>query len=214
MSEWSRVKSLLGGHKALSTIASATTLAVPEVNNAFYVSGSTTITSLTTPNYCRNREVTFIGATSASVTFTNTTGSTTAGQMDLAGESIVLSAKDILTLFCNENGVWQLVNYKQNNAVSTTVASASTITLPSTGDTFVLTGTTDVNLINAAASTRFRRIYLVGGTGASFNLVNQNTPTSGQMYLSGTNRQMLLDKIVCLMLMSDGTWNMISTTTT
>lgn len=207
-----RLKSLAGGHKTLATIASGTTTAVPESDGAFYVSGSATITSLTTPNYCRNRQVTFIGAASASVTFTHTVGSTTAGQMDLGAQSIVLSAKDVLVLFCNENGVWQLVSYKQNNAVSVSLASATTVTLPDHSDFFVVTGTATISTINATTTGKWRRVTFIGAASANVTFSNNNSPSSGQMYLRGTSRTILEDYVLVLLLNPDGTWTLQSST--
>lgn len=106
MSMWSRIKSMLGGAVALRTVPSAATLPCPDDDNAFYVSGSTTVTSLYTPSWIRNRMVTIIGAASASVTFTNTNTLTTAGQMYLQGSDVVLNESDVLTLFCQNDGTW------------------------------------------------------------------------------------------------------------
>lgn len=110
MSEWSRLKSTVGGHRDPTTIASAATLTLPDVGNAFYVSGSVTITSLVTSTFVRNRRVTLIGAASANVAFTNTNTLTTAGQMYLQGANVTLNEDDVLELFCKNDGTWIIVN--------------------------------------------------------------------------------------------------------
>lgn len=110
MAIWSRLKTLAGGAGTPPTLASAATLTLPEVDNGFYVSGTTTITSLVASTNTYNREVTFIGAASANVTFTNTDSPTTAGQMYLQGSNRLLQESDVLKLFCQTDGTWILVS--------------------------------------------------------------------------------------------------------
>ena len=110
MSMWSRVKSLLGGHGPLRSIASAATFYYPDDDNAIYISGTATITSLNTGQHMRVRKVMFIGAVGANVTFTNTNTPTTAGQMFLQGSNIVMNEDDVVELICKEDGTWILVN--------------------------------------------------------------------------------------------------------
>lgn len=110
MSMWSRLKSLAGGHGALRTLASAATLVIPDDDNAFYVSGTTTITSITVTVSTRNRLLTFIGAASAGVKFTNTNTLTTAGQIFLQGSDRTLNESDVLQLYCQNDGTLILVN--------------------------------------------------------------------------------------------------------
>ena len=111
MAIWSRLKSVAGGHYPLSTLASAATLNLPSDDNAFYISGSTTITSLlNADNVIRNRRVLFIGAASAAVTFTNTNTLTTAGEMYLQGSNLTLNEDDVLELLCKSDGTWIILN--------------------------------------------------------------------------------------------------------
>lgn len=110
MAIWSRLKSMAGGHGTLKTLASAATLYVPPDDNAYYLSGSTTITSLSVPKYLYNRKVTFIGAASAAVVFTNTNTLATAGEMYLQGSNLTLNESDVLELFCQNDGTWILLN--------------------------------------------------------------------------------------------------------
>ena len=109
MSIPSRIKSSAGGHYPLQTRASAATMYLPPDDNCFLVSGSTTITSLVTDTWVRNRRVMLIGAASAAVTFTNT-NSPTANQMYLQGANLVLNEDDVLELFCKSDGSWIIVN--------------------------------------------------------------------------------------------------------
>lgn len=111
MAIWSRLKSIAGGHYPLSTLASAATLNLPSDDNAFYVSGTTTITSLlNADNVIRNRSVMFIGAASAVVTFTNTNSPTTAGEMYLHGANRTIQEDDVIELICKSDGTWILRN--------------------------------------------------------------------------------------------------------
>lgn len=110
MSMWGRLKSMVGGRESPSTLASAATLALKDEENTYYLSGTTTITSLTTPSFIRNRKVTFIGAASAGVTFTNTNTLTTAGQMYLQGSNLLMAEDDVIELFCKTDGTWILLN--------------------------------------------------------------------------------------------------------
>lgn len=98
----------------LQTVASAATLAVPDAGNTWLVSGSTTVTSLSAGGRLAGSRITFIGATSASVAFTNTNDPTTAGQMDLGGSNITLADQDILTLVLMNNGTWNRIANTNN----------------------------------------------------------------------------------------------------
>lgn len=111
MSMWSRVKSMLGGHGPLVTVASAATTQLPDDDNAFFISGSATITNLKVPQHLRNRKVTLIGAASAAVVFTNTDTLTTAGQMYLQGANQTLTESDVIQLFCQNDGTWVMLNF-------------------------------------------------------------------------------------------------------
>lgn len=113
MSMWSRVKSLIGGMgkaDADKTLASAATLNVPDDSNLWYLSGTTSITSLVIAPSTRDRSVTFIGAAGASVTFTNTNAPTTSGQMYLHGVDQVIQADNALTLLCKRDGTWTMLS--------------------------------------------------------------------------------------------------------
>ena len=113
MSMPSRMKSGAGGDivpDSKRTVASATALIIPDWTNVVYVSGSTTVTSISMPAQLRSRRVTFIGAASANVTFTNTDTLTTAGQMYLRGVNRQLQESTILELFCQADGTWIIVN--------------------------------------------------------------------------------------------------------
>ncbi len=212
--EWGRLKALAGGSKitdANKTIASATTTNVPSDTNFFLISGTATITSLVGAPHTRDREITFIGAASAAVVFTNTTGTTTANQMDLGGQNITVSAKDILKLILRKNGVWNLSRIQYNNASTTTIASG-TPTMPNTGDVFYVSGSTTIATWTVTTPGKFRRVLLLGTTGTAVTLTNNNAPTAGQMYLGGVDRQLTSGGSIELVVESDGSMRMISIT--
>lgn len=212
MSFIARIKSLAGGGGTLATLASATTMTVTPNDNAFYVSGSATITSLKAAPSTRNREVVFIGAASAAAVFTHTSGTSTVDQMDLGNQSIVLSANDVLKLFCNENGVWKLVAYTRANSGTTTLASATSTTVPNTNDTFVVTGSATITTLTGTTVTKPRRVTFTGGTSAAVVFTNTNSPSSGQMYLQGASVTLLEQDVLVLILLADGSWLIESTT--
>lgn len=110
MSFWERAKSDLGGKGSTATVASAATLNLPDNDNVFFVTGSTTVTSLMIPSHLRRREVTLIGDTSANVTFTHTASPTTAGEMYLVGSNRTLLEGTVLKMFCRADGIWQLTS--------------------------------------------------------------------------------------------------------
>lgn len=111
MSMWSRVKSMLGGNGELVTVASAATLNLEDKDSANYISGTTTITSLLVScKAVRNRKHTFIGASGATVTFTNTNTPTTVGQMYLHGANRVIQEDDVIELYLKNDGTWILLN--------------------------------------------------------------------------------------------------------
>ena len=105
------MKSVFGGLGGfINTIASAATVSVPDEESVFFVSGTTTITTLNGVASARGRVVWFVGADASGatqVTFTNTNGTTTAGQMDLGNQSnVVLSDRDVLCLYLTAGGYW------------------------------------------------------------------------------------------------------------
>lgn len=213
-----RIKTLAGGKKTLPTIASATTTNVPDGDNAFYISGSATITALVVPTSLRNREVTFIGAASAAVVFTHTASATTTNQMILGSGNITLGAGHVLVLFCKENGVWIVKSHStgtggsDGGGDSTGVASGSTTTIPDSANTHLITGTATITVLTATAVTQFRRITLIGGSSASVTFTNTNSPASGQMYLLGANVVLLEQDMIVLIQQPDGSFFLEVTT--
>lgn len=210
-----RLKSLAGG-KGLSdtqkTVASATSTAINDGENFLLISGSATITSLVAAQSTRDREVTFIGAASASVTFTNTTGTTTANQMDLGGTNITLAAGDLLQLILRANGVWNIVHYRRNNATTISLASASTLVIPNTSDVFSISGTTGVTGLTVTTPGKPRRLTFYGESGAAVSFTNADSPTAGQMNLRGLDRLLLEDYVLELLVKTDGTITLIGST--
>lgn len=111
MSIWGRSKTLAGGNAPIPSLASATTLAIPDADSAWVITGTTTVATLSVPQYLRARLLTFIGGASASVTFTNTNTTTVAGQMYLRGQDLVLNEDYVLVLLVKNDGTITLVSY-------------------------------------------------------------------------------------------------------
>lgn len=110
MSIWARLKTMAGGKGNLDTLASVATLRLPDNDSAWYVSGTTSVTSLYVPPFLYNRRVTLIGASSAQVSFANTDNPSTAGQMYLHGQNRIIREDDLIELFCKNDGTWILLN--------------------------------------------------------------------------------------------------------
>lgn len=104
-----RIKSLAGGNGQVPSIASATTVNLPNDSNAFLLTGTTTITSLICDPRSRNRMVTFFGTTSTAATFTNT-NSPAANKMYLHGANRTIQDDDVIQLYCKNDGTWILMN--------------------------------------------------------------------------------------------------------
>lgn len=105
MAFWARAKSILGGDRTVYTLTSGATLAVPDSSNYIELTGTATVTALNAAAHTRNRMVVFY-STSGTTTFTNTDGTTTAGQLDLNGANVNLAKGDILVLWLRTDGVW------------------------------------------------------------------------------------------------------------
>ena len=105
-----RVKSGVGASwQAQPTVASAAALYVNNNVTSVYISGDTAVTSIATTFIQPGRRLTFIGAASASVLFTNTNDTTTKGQMDLGGSDRTLGDNDVLTIEQRNDGSWVMI---------------------------------------------------------------------------------------------------------
>lgn len=113
----SRVKSLNGGSgDGIQTLTPATTTIVPSVDSVYYLSGSATITTLDAEVSSRGRSVLFIQISGTTV-FTNTAGTTTAGQMRVASSGdLNLVAGDACELFLTDGGWWVRIGSADNSA--------------------------------------------------------------------------------------------------
>lgn len=97
------------------TIASASSMELPDDANSIIVSGNATVTALSANSPIRSgRVVRLVGAASAAVIFTNTNDTVTKGQMDLGGANITLGATDVLQLEQQETGAWLRVSLTDN----------------------------------------------------------------------------------------------------
>lgn len=108
MSVISRMKSMAGDSAQIPTLASATTLVLQSGFNRYILTGSATITSISATTR-PGREVTFIRGPAATdiPVFTNTQGTTTAGQIDLNSSVSTVQLWDTLTLVHMNNGSWR-----------------------------------------------------------------------------------------------------------
>lgn len=111
MGFWSRLKSIAGGDIPTATLASASTLVLPDNRNVFLISGSTTVNLISAPAYTRGRLITLIGAASANVTFTNNNTTSTAGQMNLRGSDRQLLEDYVLQLWIKDDGTLNIVGF-------------------------------------------------------------------------------------------------------
>lgn len=214
MSMWSRLKSLAGGSGRTDTdktITVAATTWVPDEGNFFLLSGTATITSLNAATATRDRRVVFVGS-SGTQTFTNTNGTTTAGQMDLGGASIALGPDDVLELVLRQNGVWNVANYRRNNNESISLAAAATTVVPDTSDFFSLTGTATITTLTGTTTGRPRIVTFYGAASSAVTFTHTAAPATGQMFLGGANRLVSESIVLQLMLDTDGTWTIVNYT--
>lgn len=106
-----RLKGIVGGNSIIyaKTIAAAATLNVPDDLSVIPLTGTATVTSLVAGSYTRGRMVWFYQYDTGATTFTNSPGTTTAGQMDLGAldpGNTVLGASDWLCLYLKPDGTW------------------------------------------------------------------------------------------------------------
>ena len=101
--------------------------------------------------------------------------------------------------------------YRDNN--TSTIASASSITLPPQGDKFVVTGSETITSITRTALRNFlQRITFVGGSSAAVTFTNTNSPELGQMFLQGSDVVLNEQDVIVLVPQIDGSWVLESTT--
>ena len=103
-----RMKSLAGGI-TIPTLASAATLTLPQDTSRAFITGSTTITSLNATDIKPGRTFTFLRGPAATdiPVFTNTQGTTTAGQIDFNTNQSTIQLYDTLTLIQTNTGSWR-----------------------------------------------------------------------------------------------------------
>lgn len=110
MSKWSRMKSRAGG-QPVKVLASASSLFLPDDSDIINLTGTATVTSLTGHSASRGRTVRLRQSDTGVTTFANTNTPTTAGQMYLHGVNLVLQKSNVIELFYNNDGTWDLVNF-------------------------------------------------------------------------------------------------------
>ena len=104
----SRFSETLTGGRTIRTIASAAALPLPDVDEYFLISGTTTITSIKQARPFPGRRVTFQAASaSTAVNFTSTDISTATNGQIYLGTSFLLVRGGSITLRQNPDGVWQ-----------------------------------------------------------------------------------------------------------
>lgn len=96
------------------TLASATTLTLPDDTDNIMLTGTTTIVTLRNAmnGIIPGRVINFTRAASADKPkFTNTPGTSTSGQMDIGGSTdTTVSLEDELSFRQQANGTWRLVD--------------------------------------------------------------------------------------------------------
>lgn len=120
MGMWERLKGIIGGDSTITgkTVASATTLNIPDDLSVVQLTGTATVTALHVSPQTRGRMVWLHQSDSGSTTLTNTPGTTTVDQMDLGAldpANTVLGPDDWICLFVNAAGVWSRVMTPTNN---------------------------------------------------------------------------------------------------
>jgi hypothetical protein len=203
MSFQGRLKSIAGGG-TIPTLTAASTLRIPDESTVYLLSGTATVTSLEATRSWPGQHLRLIG-TSGVTTLTNTTGTTTAGQMDLGGANIEIAAKDIVNLIRMNDGTWRLAEARANNAVSVEIASAATLTVPSTSDVFTLTGTETITSITVVDNDRYRELTFIGAASSGVTFTHTTSPSAGQMNLRGDNRYVGEDGVLVLIVKPDNT---------
>lgn len=102
---WTVSKPVARANAGTYTVASAATLTVPDNNDYFVLTGTETVTALTATGTAGYRRVTFIGGTSAGVTFTHT-DSPSANQMFLGGANRLLREQQVISLILQPDSSW------------------------------------------------------------------------------------------------------------
>lgn len=108
MSFWSRAKSLMGGERPIVSIPSASTIIIPDCDNAFLITGTTAIATITSASHLVNREVTLIGS-ACNVSLTNNNSPST-GQLYLRGTDRNLTDGVVVKLIRLQDGSWTLAS--------------------------------------------------------------------------------------------------------
>ena len=92
-----------------------------------------------------------------------------------------------------------------------TIPSASTVSLPDTGDVFLVSGSTKIDLLYANPQTYGRMVMLIGDSGGTAQLDNVNDAALvGQMDLGGSDLNVAAQDVVVLYCKMDGTWVRVS----
>lgn len=202
-----RVAQFFGGRSSQTNYAAAATIVVPDNASWINLTGTATVTSLQVPNTARNRIVVFYQSDTGATTFTNTSGTSTQHLMDLKGSNITLPQYGTLVLRCRNDGSWVKVAADIMPTTSgSTVASATTTVIPDTGNIFYLSGSATITTLTGTTTAYPRRVTLIGAASAAVVLTNTDAPSSGQMYLRGSNRLLNESTVIDLILQTDGSW--------
>ncbi|MFY8095429.1 MAG: hypothetical protein ACOVN0_18275 [Niveispirillum sp.] len=199
-------------------IASASTLTLPATGDYFHVTGTTGVGAISTRAAGRVVALRFAGA----VTITHN-----ATSMILPGATnITTKADDVLTFVSEGSGNWRCVTGAQaasqaeadarastakaltpavvaggTGLKGTDIASASTLTLPTVGDFFHVTGTTGIGALSARTAGRVVTLRFVG------SLV---LTSSGNLILGGGNITTTADAVAVFVSEGGGVWRLSS----
>lgn len=229
MSLIARMKNAFGSAPIVTATTPTTAVAFPlqDDRDVYALTGTVTIPSLSTNQGVQPfREVTFIGAASAAVTFTHTATTTTAGLMNLGTDSIILKPKDVLKVCQYTDGSWFITQYLRNpkgtattgNTLGTTAVATGALTLPDGGDKFVLTAAAACTLsgiVTTGGKAPGRIITIQCGIGSANSIVftnNAGSTTDGQFNVgAGANLTLGAGDTAQLMQGDDGVWRLINT---
>lgn len=196
-------------------VASAATLTLGSDGNVFGITGTATITWITTSSWTAGAKITLIF--SGACTLTHNNGSDPAGAVSVllrGAVSFVSAAGDCLELTYNGTN-WvetsratvgqQVVANRFGFSKGANVASAGTLTLGSDGNVFAITGTTAIDYITKTGWQAGSVIILLFSTSVTLNHNTGSVPATAQALLCFGAANVSATANDCLMFVNDGT---------
>lgn len=196
-------------------VASAATLTLGSDGNTFGITGTTSITWITTTNWTAGARITLVFAGACTLTHNNGSDPTGAVSVLLRGaRSFVSAAGDRIELIYDGTN-WlelnrttvgqQIVANRFAMSKGADVASAGTLTLGSDGNVFALTGTTAIDYITKTGWQAGSIIVLLFSTSITLNHNTGTVPGTAQALLCFGAGNISATANDCLMFINDGT---------